>query len=111
MNERADETGLNETEQGILDVLRTTYDPEIPVNVFDLGLIYDVLMGDDGDVEVRMTLTAPSCPVADVMPAEIERRLREVPGVTRAKVEVVWDPPWSPERMSEAARLELGFVE
>ncbi len=116
MNKQADETTLNETpltetERGILDVLRTTYDPEIPVNVVDLGLIYDVRLGDEGELEVKMTLTAPSCPVAEVMPVEIEGRLREIPGVTSAKVEVVWDPPWSRERMSEAARLELGLVE
>lgn len=92
------------------DVLRTVYDPEIPVNIYELGLVYDLDVTDDGVVTIKMTLTAPSCPVAGAMPGEVEAKVREVEGVTDAKVELVWDPPWDPSRMSEAARLELGFM-
>jgi len=99
-----------QTKDGVLNVLRNTFDPEIPVNVLDLGLIYEVTLGDAGEVEVVMTLTTPSCPAAGSLPGEIERRLREVPGVSAARVEVVWEPPWTRERMSEAALLELGLL-
>lgn len=92
------------------DVLRTVHDPEIPVNIYDLGLIYDLDVTEAGVVEIRMTLTAPSCPVAGAMPDEVATKVRTVEGVTEAKVELVWDPPWDPSRMSEAARLELGFM-
>jgi FeS assembly SUF system protein len=91
-------------------VLRTVYDPEIPVNVYELGLIYDLGVSDEGVVEVKMTLTAPNCPVAGSMPSEIESKVRTIEGVTDAHVELVWDPPWDPSRMSEAARLELGLM-
>lgn len=91
-------------------MLRTIYDPEIPVSVYELGLIYDLAVSDEGVVEVKMTLTAPSCPVAGAMPGEIEAKVRTVEGVTAAHVELVWDPPWEPSRMSEAARLELGLM-
>lgn len=92
------------------DALRSVYDPEIPVNIYELGLIYDIDITDEGLVRVKMTLTAPSCPVAGVIPGEVEARLRAVEGVTDAEVELVWDPPWDPSRMSEAARLELGLL-
>src|SRR5512144_240032 len=92
------------------DALRTVYDPEIPVNIYELGLIYDIDITGEGVVRVKMTLTAPSCPVAGVIPGEVEARLRAVEGVTDAEVELVWDPPWDASRMSEAARLELGFM-
>ena len=82
------------------------YDPEIPVNIYELGLIYDIEVGGQGRVAVRMTLTAPGCPSAQVLPFEVEQRVREVPGVTDVTVEVVWDPPWTPDRMSEAAKLQ-----
>lgn len=91
------------------DALRTVYDPEIPVNIYELGLIYSLEASEAGDVEVRMTLTTPHCPAAASMPAEIEQKVRDVPGVREVKVELVWDPPWDREMMSEAARLELGF--
>ncbi|MCU0690927.1 MAG: iron-sulfur cluster assembly protein [Polyangiaceae bacterium] len=96
--------------EDIIDVLRNCYDPEIPVNIYELGLVYGVLVTEDGEVSVSMTLTAPACPVADILPREIEERLYNVPGVRRAKVELIWEPPWSPERMSEAARLQLGML-
>jgi FeS assembly SUF system protein len=97
-------------EAQIIEVLRTVYDPEIPVNVYELGLIYDIDVTPRGAVNVRMTLTSPACPVAGTLPPEVERRIRDVDGVTDASVQVVWDPPWSPGRMSEAARLQLGLM-
>jgi len=96
-------------ESQVIEAIRTCYDPEIPVNIYDLGLIYDVLVEDDSSIVVRMTLTSPMCPVAESLPPEVEQKVREVSGVKEARVDVVWDPPWSPELMSEAARLELGF--
>ena len=91
-------------------VLRTVYDPEIPVNICELGLIYGLDVSDDGVVNIKMTLTAPNCPAAGAMPAEIETKVRAIEGVTCAHVEIVWDPPWDKSRMSEVARLELGFM-
>jgi FeS assembly SUF system protein len=91
------------------DALRTCYDPEIPVNILELGLVYDVRVTLDGGVLVTMTLTSPHCPAVQTMPQEIEMKIRTIPGVTAAKVAVVWDPPWNQSLMSEAARLELGF--
>lgn len=93
----------------ILDVLRSCYDPEIPVNIYDLGLIYEVNVRDDQTVCVKMSLTSPACPVAGSLPALVQQKIAALPGVAGAKVEVVWDPPWTPERMSEAARLQLGL--
>jgi FeS assembly SUF system protein len=91
-------------------VLQTIYDPEIPVNIYELGLIYDLSVTDAGVVDIKMTLTAPNCPAAGMMPAEVEAKVCAVDGVTSASVELVWDPPWDKSRMSEAARLELGFM-
>lgn len=102
--------GDRDLEMRAIDVLRDIFDPEIPVNIYELGLIYNVAAGRDGLVEVVMTLTTPHCPVAETMPAEIEARLRGVEGVRDVKLDLVWDPPWSPDMMSEAARLELGFL-
>lgn len=96
-------------ESRVIEALRTVYDPEIPVNIYDLGLIYDVVVEDNGEVRVRMTLTSPACPVAGTLPPEVEEKVRDVQGVTSAIVDVVWDPPWNPEMMSDAAKLELGF--
>ena len=96
-------------ESKVIESIRQCYDPEIPVNIYDLGLIYNVDVQPSGAVDVKMTLTSPMCPVAGTLPPEVEQRVREVPGVTDASVEVVWDPPWNPEMMSEEARLELGF--
>ena len=90
--------------------LRTVYDPEIPVNIYELGLIYELDVSDDGVIDIKMTLTAPNCPAAGALPAEVEAKIRAVAGVTDAHVELVWDPPWDKSRMSEAARLELGFM-
>lgn len=93
----------------VIAALKTIYDPEIPVNIYDLGLIYDVKVDEEGAVSIAMTLTAPACPVAAMMPRQVEQRVREVPGVKDARVELVWDPPWTPERMSQEARMRLGF--
>lgn len=93
----------------ILDVIRTVYDPEIPVNIVELGLIYDVAVDAQGVAGIRMTLTAPGCPAAQSLPVEVADKVRGVTGVTDVKVDVVWDPPWSKDRMSDAAKLQLGL--
>jgi FeS assembly SUF system protein len=97
-------------ESGIVQVLRTVYYPEIPVNIYELGLIYGIEIDPEGAVTVRMTLTAPACPAAGVLPGEVEAKIRGVAGVKDVRVDLVWEPPWTPERMSEAAKLELGFL-
>jgi FeS assembly SUF system protein len=94
----------------ILDAIRTVFDPEIPVNIVELGLIYDVLVDAAGIAGIRMTLTAPGCPAAQSLPVEVARKVRAVEGVTDARVDVVWDPPWTKDRMSEGAMLDLGFL-
>ena len=94
----------------IVEVLKTIYDPEIPVDIYELGLIYDVAVSEDGDAVVTMTLTTPHCPVAESMPGEVELRVLSVPGVRDAEVKLVWDPPWDPSKMSDEARLELGML-
>ena len=96
-------------EDQIVEAIRTVYDPEIPVNIYEMGLIYDILVGDGGHVDIKMTLTSPACPVAGTLPGEVEARVEGVPGVERAEVEIVWDPVWNPSMMSEAAKLELGM--
>ncbi len=93
----------------VVQVLRAVYDPEIPVDIWELGLVYDLEVDAEGRVLVRMTLTSPACPVAGTLPGEVEAKVRAVPGVREARVELTWDPPWGPERMSEAARLQLGI--
>jgi FeS assembly SUF system protein len=103
-------SGPEAIRDAIIESLRSVFDPEIPVNVYELGLIYEVRVEDDGHAYIRMTLTSPMCPVAELLPPEVEARARGVPGVTSVELELVWDPPWSLERMSEAARLELGMV-
>ena len=90
-------------------MIKTCYDPEIPVNIYELGLIYDIYVDDNAEAYVKMTLTSPACPVAGTLPPEVESKIATVDGVASAKVDVVWDPPWNMEMMSEAARLELGF--
>lgn len=97
-------------EDRVVAALRAIYDPEIPVNIYDLGLIYGIEADADAFVTVTMTLTTPHCPVAEIMPAEVEQKAREVEGVSGAVVNLVWDPPWDPSRMSEEAQLELGFI-
>jgi FeS assembly SUF system protein len=99
-----------ELEERVVEALRTVYDPEIPVNIHELGLIYDVKVEPSGAVAVTMTLTAPGCPAAQELPITVEQRVRDVPGVTDARVEVVFDPPWCTDRMSEAAKLQLGML-
>lgn len=94
----------------VIEVIRGVYDPEIPVNIFELGLIYSIDVNEKNDVSVKMTLTAPACPVAGTLPRDVENRINAIPEVNNATVEVVWDPPWSRERMSEAALLELGLL-
>jgi FeS assembly SUF system protein len=94
---------------GIIKALKKVYDPEMPVNIYELGLIYGIEVNDSGAATVRMTLTAPNCPVAGTLPGEVERAVRSVPGVTSAKIELTFDPPWSKDRMSEAAKLALGL--
>jgi FeS assembly SUF system protein len=96
-------------EEQVIDALRCVYDPEIPVNIYELGLVYNVDVGGNGDVLVRMTLTSPGCPVAGYLPTDVENRVLAVPGVTSARVELVWDPPWNPGMMSDAAKLQLGM--
>jgi FeS assembly SUF system protein len=95
--------------ENIVAALKKVYDPEMPVNIYELGLIYDLTVDDAGSVAIRMTLTAPNCPVAGTMPGEVERAVRAVPGVSDVKLELTFDPPWSKDRMSEAAKLALGI--
>ena len=94
----------------IIDAMCSVYDPEIPVNVWELGLIYGIDIDDARRVHIRMTLTAPACPSAQALPLEVERKVREIEGVADAFVEIVWEPAWSPARMSEAAKLQLGML-
>jgi FeS assembly SUF system protein len=97
-------------EAEVIEALRTCFDPEIPINIYELGLIYEVKVEPSGAVGIRMTLTSPHCPAAQSLPPEVEAKVKTVSGVTAAKVEVVWDPPWDPSKMSEAATLQLGFM-
>jgi|SRR3954453_8672479 FeS assembly SUF system protein len=96
--------------EAVIDALKDIYDPEIPVNIYDLGLIYDVEITPDHHAKVKMTLTTPHCPVAESMPGEVELRIGAVPGIGDAEVELVWDPPWDPQKMSDEAKLELGML-
>jgi FeS assembly SUF system protein len=97
-------------EEDVINILRTVYDPEIPVNIYDLGLIYHIAIDVDSNVIVEMTLTAPGCPVAQTFPQIVEDAVRCVAGVNEAKVELVWEPAWTQERMSDAAKLQLGLL-
>ena len=103
------ELNKQKLEEKIIQTLKSCYDPEIPVNIHEIGLIYEVNVDDDANVHVVMTLTSPMCPVAESLPPEVEEKVAAVDGVASARVEVTWDPPWDPEMMSEAAKLELGF--
>jgi len=94
----------------IVEVLKTVYDPEIPVNIYELGLIYKIDIEDDNRVIVSMTLTSPSCPVAESLPVEVENKIGGIEGVPSCTVEITWDPPWHPSMMSEEAQLELGMI-
>jgi FeS assembly SUF system protein len=99
-----------EIKEEAIKVLKTCYDPEIPVNIYDLGLIYDIKIATNGDVLVIMTLTSPACPVAGILPREVQDSLRVHPKINDARVEITFDPPWTPDKMSEVAKLELGFL-
>jgi FeS assembly SUF system protein len=101
---------LDDLTGDIVEALRTVYDPEIPVNIFELGLIYKIDVKENADVEIDMTLTAPGCPVAGEMPGWVEKAVGEVDGVGDVKVNLVFDPPWDPSKMSDEAKLELGFI-
>ena len=102
--------GADEIRERVIEMLRTCYDPEIPVNIYELGLIYDIDVEASGSVTIRMTLTSPACPAAQSLPPEVEAKVQSVPGVSSARVEVVWDPIWNPGMMSEAAKLQLGML-
>jgi FeS assembly SUF system protein len=104
------QAGNGSLKDRVVNALRNVYDPEIPVNIYDLGLIYDLEVDDDNKVAVKMTLTAPGCPVAQTFPGTVECAIREVEGVADARVELVWDPPWDQSRMSEAAKLQLNML-
>lgn len=101
--------GIEKVKENIIEALHKCFDPEIPVNIYELGLIYDITVAPTGSVEIRMTLTSPGCPVAGSLPGDVQRRVLPLEGVTACKVDVVWDPPWTTERMSEAAKLQLGI--
>lgn len=107
MSETIDTTELGEK---IVRVLKTIYDPEIPVDIYELGLIYDVLVNEDNEVKILMTLTTPNCPVAETLPVEVEEKIKTIDMVKDAEVEITFDPPWSKDLMSEEAKLELGLL-
>ncbi len=102
---------INATLEGrIIEAISTVFDPEIPVNIYELGLIYDIKIDPETNISVDMTLTSPACPVAESLPGDVAEAIRQVSGIGEVKVELVWDPPWTPDRMTEAARLELGMM-
>jgi FeS assembly SUF system protein len=108
--DKSRQTEVDTLGERVIEILRTVYDPEIPVNIFELGLIYKVDIDDDNHVQIDMTLTSPACPVAGTLPGEVETKVGSVAGVRDATVELVWDPPWNPSMMTEEAQLELGFL-
>jgi FeS assembly SUF system protein len=107
--ERRDPVRTLAMQPQIVEVLSTIFDPEIPVNIYELGLIYEIAVDADHGVGVRMTLTAPGCPAAQSLPVEVVTKLKQLPGITDAHVDIVWDPPWDKDRMSDAAKLQLGM--
>ena len=94
----------------VIDVLKTCFDPEIPTNIYDLGLVYEINIDEEANVHTKMTLTSPSCPVAETLPPEVEEKIRNIQGVSSSKVKVTWEPPWSKDMMSEEAKFELGMI-
>ena len=104
-----DPAATAEFQQKIIDVIKTVYDPEIPVDIYELGLVYEILVDTDRRALIRMTLTSPACPSAQQIPQEVRYKVKAIPGITDAWVEIVWEPPWTKDRMSEAAKLTLGF--
>lgn len=104
------EAEMQKVGDDIVDVLRSIYDPEIPVNIYELGLIYDVQVSSEGDVKILMTLTSPNCPVAESMPEEVKQKVGTIDVVKEVEVEITFDPPWTKDMMSEEAMLELGFL-
>jgi FeS assembly SUF system protein len=94
----------------VIDTLQTCYDPEIPVNIYELGLVYGIDISDCSEVRIKMTLTAPNCPVASSLPLKVESKVKAIEGVKSAQVDIVWDPPWNPGKMSEGAKLQLGMI-
>ena len=108
--DEADAGAGSDLQATVVDALKSIYDPEIPVDIYELGLIYDIAISEDGDAVVTMTLTTPHCPVAESLPNEVELRVLSVPGIRDAEVKLVWDPPWDPSKMSDEARLELGML-
>ena len=109
MTKKKVESKNNNLKDEVISLLRTVFDPEIPVNIYDLGLIYDIGLGENGSVAIKMTLTSPNCPVAESLPVEVEDKVSNLPGVMEAKVNLVFDPPWTKEMMSEEAKLELNI--
>lgn len=101
---------LQALDDKVVDIIKTCYDPEIPVNIYELGLIYQVRVKAHGQIHIVMTLTTPHCPAAQSLPQEVKDKVKGIPGVTDVEIEIVWDPPWTPSRLSEAAKLELGFL-
>jgi FeS assembly SUF system protein len=104
------ELNKQQLEEKIIQTLKTCYDPEIPVDIFELGLIYEIAIDDEAKVKIKMTLTSPACPVAGSLPPEVEAKVKAIPDVNDAKVEIVWSPPWDKDMMSEVAKVELGFI-
>jgi len=103
-------TKKKELGEQVVEVLKTIYDPEIPVDIYELGLIYDVFVNENNDIKILMTLTSPNCPVAETLPVEVEEKIRCIEEVKSAEVEITFDPPWNQDLMSEEAKLELGFL-
>ena len=97
-------------EQKIVSVLETVYDPEIPVNIYELGLVYDIKINDNSDVDITMTLTSPACPVAESLPGEVRQKIKSIDDITEVNINLVWEPPWNKDMMSEEAKLNLGFL-
>ena len=101
---------MNDLKEKIIEEIKKIYDPEIPVNIYELGLIYDIQVSDECDVKIKMTLTSPNCPVAETLPVDVEEKVKEIEDVRNVKVDITFDPPWDKNMMSEEAKLELGML-